>query len=156
MRHGERWRSLVLEPKKLKTVDGYKQVLAALQQIEKEGMIWKTEAFDYFFENTLRKSGEPIDQYLRKKVQAWQDLCDLDENSAMSEDLLSYFVVKGCHLSRKDRRSILLANKNAYERKGIEQALRVSFHDLHEREKNTWRTEPKQPPFSSARFCSTR
>ena len=147
--HGEAWKTvepLVLEPSKLRKVDGYKEIFTALQQIEKEGIIRKTEAFDHFFEHAVRRRGEPIDQYLRKKLQAWQDLCDLDETSAMSEDLLSYFLLKGCHLSREDRRAILLANKNAYERKGIEQSLRVSFHDLHEREKTSWRPEPRRQP----------
>ena len=64
----------------------------------------------------------------------------------MSEDLLSYFILKGCGLSKEDRRSILLANRNAYERKGIEQSLRVSFHDLHEREKkHAWPQDTRRP-----------
>lgn len=136
--HGEAWRAvehLVAEPEKLRVKDGYKAIFAALQTIEKEGIVKKTEAFDLFFEQVSRKRGEPIDGYLRKKVQAWHDLKDLDENSSMSEDLLSYFILKGCSLSREDRRSILLANQNAYTRTGIEQALRVSYHDLHERER---------------------
>ena len=136
--HGEAWRAvehLTVDPAKLKKKDGYKEIFAALQSIEKEGIIKKTEAFDRFFEQTTRRRGDPVDQYLRKKIQAWEDLKDLDETSAMSEDLLSYFVLKGCNLSREDRRSILLANQSAYARQGIMQSLRVSFHDLHEREK---------------------
>lgn len=136
--HGEAWKAvehLTLEPEKLKKEDGYKEVLNALQFLEKEGIIKKTEAFDKFFELTTRRKGDPVDQYLRKKIQAWEELCDLDDKSSMSEDLLSYFVLKGCSLSREDRRAILLANQNAYERKGIMQSLRVSFHDLHERER---------------------
>ena len=142
--HGEAWRAvehLVAEPEKLRVKDGYKAIFAALQAIEKEGIVNKTEAFDLFFEQVTRRRGEPIDGYLRKKVQAWQDLQDLDEVSSMSEDLLSYFILKGCSLSRDDRRSILLANKNAYTRTGIEQALRVSYHDLHELE----RTQQSRP-----------
>lgn len=141
--HGEAWKAvehLVAEQDELKKPDGYKAVLAALQSIEKEGIIRKTEAFDRFFEATVRRKGEAIDSYLRKKIQAWQDLKDLDESSAMSEDLLSYHLLKGCSLSRDDRRSILLANKSSYTRAGIEQALRISYHDLHEREKtNSWK-----------------
>ena len=33
------------------------------------------------------------------------------------------------------RRNILLANRSNYTKVGTEQALRVSFHDLHEKEK---------------------
>lgn len=138
--HGEAWRAvehLVVQPEKLKKKDGYEEVLNALGSIEKEGVIRKTEAFDKFFESTRRARGEAIDAYLRRKNQAWRDLCDLDETSAMSKDLLSYFVLKGCNLSREDRRSILLANKSTYDQAGIEQSLRVSFHDLHEREKQS-------------------
>ena len=105
--HGEAWRAvehLTVDPAKLKKKDGYKEIFAALQSIEKEGIIKKTEAFDRFFEQTTRRRGDPVDQYLRKKIQAWEDLKDLDETSAMSEDLLSYFVLKGCNLSREDRR----------------------------------------------------
>ena len=137
--HGEAWKSvehLTMEPERLKKKDGYKEIFAALQSIEKEGIIKKTEAFDKFFEQTTRRRGDPVDSYLRRKVQAWQDLCDLDETSSMSEDLLSYFILKGCNLSRDDRRSILLANQSAYNQKGITQSLRVSFHDIHEKEKN--------------------
>ena len=147
--HGEAWRAvehLVMQPEKLKKKDGYEEVLNALGSIEKEGVIRKTEAFDKFFESTRRARGEAIDAYLRRKNQAWRDLCDLDETSAMSKDLLSYFVLKGCNLSREDRRSILLANKSTYDQAGIEQSLRVSFHDLHEREKQSgWRDDRKKP-----------
>jgi hypothetical protein len=147
--HGEAWRAvehLVVQPEKLKKKDGYEEVLNALGSIEKEGVIRKTEAFDKFFESTRRARGEAIDAYLRRKNQAWRDLCDLDETSAMSKDLLSYFVLKGCNLSREDRRSILLANKSTYDQAGIEQSLRVSFHDLHEREKQSgWRDDRKKP-----------
>ena len=137
--HGEAWKaveSLTLEPEKLKKEDSYTLILDALQFLEKEGVIRKTEAFDKFFEQTTRRRGDPVDQYLRKKIQSWEELCDLDDKSSMSEDLLSYFVLKGCNLSREDRRAILLANQSAYERKGIMQSLRVSFHDLHERERS--------------------
>ena len=53
----------------------------------------------------------------------------------MLEDLLSYFVLKGCHcnLSREDRRSILFPNKSKYDQAGMEQSLRVSFHDMHDK-----------------------
>ena len=136
--HGEAWRAvehLVMQPEKLRKKDGFEEVLLALGTIEKEGVIRKTEAFDKFFESTRRARGEAIDAYLRRKNQAWRDLRDLDESSAMSEDLLSYFVLKGCGLTREDRHSILLANKSKYDQAGIEQSLRVSFHDMHEKEK---------------------
>lgn len=146
--HGEAWKivePLVLEPDKLKKKDGYKEIFAALQKIEKETIIKKTEAFDKFFEHSTRKRGEALDGYLRHKIQAWQDLQDLDEDSKMSEDLLSYFILKGSNLSREDRRSVLLANKSTYTREGIEQALRISFHDLHEREKGqSWRPDSRK------------
>ena len=146
--HGEAWKivePLVLEPDKLKKKDGYKEIFAALQKIEKETIIKKTEAFDKFFEQSTRKKGEALDGYLRHKVQAWHDLQDLDEDSKMSEDLLSYFILKGSNLSREDRRSVLLANKSTYTREGIEQALRISFHDLHEREKSqSWRQDTRK------------
>ena len=61
----------------------------------------------------------------------------------MSEDLLAYFVLKNGNLSRDDKRSILLSNQSNYFLSGIEQSLRVSFYDIHEREKNLakeWRT----------------
>ncbi len=155
--HGEAWRaveSLTLDADRLKKVDGYKEIFSALQGIEKEGIIKKTEAFDRFFEQTARRKGEPIDIYLRKKIQAWEDLKDLDEASAMSEDLLSYFILKGCSLSQDDRRQILLANKNAYVLKGIEQALRISFHDMHEREKDRgWKPEHRK---GQGRFAARR
>ena len=51
--HGEAWRScqdLLLDAEGLRKEDGYKKVSAALQSIEKVGVIKKTEAFDHFFE----------------------------------------------------------------------------------------------------------
>ena len=72
----------------------------------------------------------------------------------MSEGLLSYFILKSCALSRDDRRQILLANKNAYARAGIVQALRISFHDMHEREKDrTWKPEARK---GQGRFATRR
>ena len=75
--HSEAWRaveSLTLDADRLKKVDGYKEKVSALQGIEKEGIIKKTEAFDRFFEQTSRRKGEPIDIYLPKKIQAWEIL----------------------------------------------------------------------------------
>ncbi len=153
--HGEAWRAvehLVMQPEKIRKKDGFEEVLKALGSIEKEGVIRKTEAFDKFFESTRRSKGEAIDAYLRRKNQAWRDLRDLDEASAMSEDLLAYFLLKGCGLSREDRRAILLANKSTYSQNGIEQSLRVSFHDIHEREKQTtWRDDRSRKHFQKRR-----
>ena len=85
--HGEAWRAvahLVMQPEKLRKKDGFEEVLAALGSTEKEGVIRKTEAFVKFFEPTGGNKGEAIDAYLRRKNQAWQDLRDLDEASAMA------------------------------------------------------------------------
>ena len=136
--HGEAWtacQELLKEPEKLRVVKGYELVFAALTTIEKETIIRKTEAFERFFDQSYRKRGQPIDSYLRDKKQAWRELRDLDESSNMSEDLQAYFLLRGCNLSRDDRRAILLANRSSYNGAGIEQALRISFHDLHEKER---------------------
>ena len=136
--HGEAWRAcqdLMIRPEDLQVVDGYKQIFKALQSIEKVTVVKKTEQFDRFFERGFRKRGQPLDQYLRERRQDWSDLKDLDDQTSMSEDLLSYFILKQCNLSREDRRQILLANSSSYSLAGIEQAMRVSFYDIHEREK---------------------
>eukprot|EP00438_Fugacium_kawagutii_P008061 Skav219569 [mRNA] locus=scaffold3203:12014:25029:+ [translate_table: standard] len=136
--HGEAWRAcqeLLTDMDKLKAVDGYKHVFVALQQIEKVTIVKKTEQFDKFFERGFRKRGQPLDQYLRLRKQDWADLKDLDENTSMSDDLVAYFVLKQCNLSKEDRRQILLNNASSYDLEGIEKAMRVSFYDIHEREK---------------------
>ena len=136
--HGEAWRAcqdLMIKPEELQVVDGYKQIFKALQTIEKVTVVKKTEQFDRFFERGFRKRGQPLDQYLRERRQDWSDLKDLDDQTSMSEDLLSYFILKQCNLSREDRRQILLANSSSYSLAGIEQAMRVSFYDIHEKEK---------------------
>ena len=53
----------------------------------------------------------------------------------MSEDLLAYFVLKHCNLSKDDRWQIVPNNASVYNLNGIEQAMRVSFYDIHECEK---------------------
>eukprot|EP00435_Cladocopium_sp_Y103_P021956 s3297_g5.t1 len=147
--HGEAWRAcqdLLTDMEKLRAVDGYKHVFSALQKIEKVSIVKKTEQFDKFFERGFRKRGQPLDQYLRARKQDWADLKDLDENTNMSEDLLAYFVLKHCNLSKDDRRQILLNNASVYNLSGIEQAMRVSFYDIHEREKvvsKPWDTRSK-------------
>ena len=136
--HGEAWNAcqdLLKEPEKLRVPKGYELVFKALSSIEKETIIRKTEAFERFFDHSYRKRGQTIDSYLREKKQAWRELRDLDENSNMSGDLQAYFLLRGCQLNREDRRAILLANQSAYTEAGIEQALRISFHDLHEKER---------------------
>ncbi len=152
--HGEAWKAvenLLADTEALRKEDGYKAVLACLQKIEKEGVIRKTEAFDNFFEGAGRKAAESMDHYLRRKQQAWDDLKDLDDQTSMSDDLLTYFLLKGSGLSREDRRGILLANKNTYDKKGVEQALRVSYHDLHDREKRSWKSDQSRRSFQSSR-----
>ena len=136
--HGEAWtacQDLLKEPEKLRVPKGYEMIFQALGMIEKETIIRKTEAFEKFFDCSYRKRGQTIDSYLREKKQAWRELRDLDEASNMSEDLQAYFLLRGCNLSRDDRRSILLANRSSYTGTGIEQALRISFHDQHEKER---------------------
>ncbi|CAJ1344886.1 unnamed protein product, partial [Effrenium voratum] len=70
--------------------------------------------------------------------------------TTMSEDLRAYFLLKNINLSRDDRRSILLANASDYSMEGIEKALRISFYDVHEREKaKTW--HQRAPPTGKKR-----
>ena len=136
--HGEAWRvcqDLLLDSEKLRREDGYKEVLACLQKIEKVTVIKKTEAFDLFFDRCFRRRGQSIDQYLRQRSESWADLRDLAEGVNMSEDLLAYFLLKNVNLSRDEKRQVLLANQSDYSLAGIEKALRVSFFDVHEKEK---------------------
>ena len=135
--HGEAWKacqSLLGENDKLREKDGYKHVFRALQSIEKAAVLRKTEAFEQFFEKCQRHKGQSIDSWLRKRTQEWNDLIDLTENTMMSEDLRAFFLLKHASLSREDRRQVLLANQSDYTLEGIEKSLRISFHDIHERE----------------------
>ena len=132
--HGEAWRAceeLLAEPAKLREKEGYKLVFKALQSIEKVGVI-----FDQFFEKCYRKKGQSIDAFLRQRKKDWDDLLDLAEGIQMSEDLRAYFLLKHVNLSKDERRSILLANQSNYSMEGIEKALRISYYDIHEREKS--------------------
>ena len=137
--HGEAWRAceeLLTEPK-LREKDGYKLVFSALQSIEKVGVIKKTEAFDRFFEKCHRAKGQSIDNFLRKRKQDWSNLMDIAEGVKMSDDLMAYFLLKHVNLGKDERRQILLANQSDYTLEGIEKALRVSYFDLHERERKS-------------------
>ena len=137
--HGEAWRAcqdLMSQPDDLKRTDGYKLIFQSLQSIEKAPIIRKTEAFDRFFEHCWRRKGQNIDEYLRRRKQDWDDLRDLSDNTTMSEDLLSYFLLKQVNLGKDDRRSILLSNQSDYTIAGIEKALRISFYDVHEKERS--------------------
>lgn len=137
--HGEAWdacQELLRDPEKLKVAKGYELVFKALGSIEKETIIRKTEAFESFFDQSYRRKGQSVDAYLREKKQAWRELKDLDDATSMSDDLQAYFMLRGCNLSRDDRRSILLANKSSYDMSGIEQSLRISYHDIHEKERS--------------------
>ncbi|CAK9047040.1 Retrovirus-related Pol polyprotein from transposon TNT 1-94 [Durusdinium trenchii] len=138
--HGEAWRCcqvLIEDIDKLREKDGYKHVFKCLQSIEKVTVIKKTEAFDTFFEKCHRRKGQSIDAFLRMQSQAWSDLQDItDGSTTMSEDLRTYFLLKHVGLSKDDRRQILLSNQSNYTMEGVEQALRVSYYDVHEREKS--------------------
>lgn len=137
--HGEAWvacQELLQDVEALKAPDAYKRVFTALAGIEKEVIIRKTEAFERFFDRSHRRKGQDMAGYIRGKRQNWRDLKDLDDAPNMSEDLQAYFLLRGANLSREDRRAILLANKSSYTQAGIETALKISYHDLHEREKS--------------------
>ena len=128
---------LIEDIAKLREKDGYKHVFKCLQSIEKVTVIKKTEAFDTFFEKCHRRKGQSIDAFLRMQSQAWSDLQDLtDGSTTMSEDLRTYFLLKHVGLSKDDRRQTLLSNQSNYTMEGVEQALRVSYYDVHEREKS--------------------
>ena len=146
--HGEAFRAcqdLMLETEKLQEPDGYKLIFAKLQQIEKAGVIKKTEACDQYFDKCWRKKGQSIDSYLRQRKQDWSDLQDVAEGVTMSEELQTYFLLKNIGLSREDKRQILLANQSSYTMEDVEKALRVSFFDVHERERREWQGNSRQP-----------
>ena len=136
--HGEAWRAcqdLITDMAKLSEERGFQHVLAALQTIEKVTVIKKTEQFDRFFEQGYRKRGQALDSYFRTRKQDWAELQELDAETKMSSDLLAYFVLKQSGLSRDDRRQILLNSGSNYDLESMEKAMRVSFHDIHEKEK---------------------
>ena len=146
--HGEAWRccqELMQQMDELQKPDGYKLIFKALQSIERVTVVKKTEQFDKFFERGQRRRGQGLDEYLRGRKQDWADLQDLDENTKMSDDLLAYFILKQSGLSREDRRQILLASQSKYDLDSIEQAMRVSYFDVHEKEKAraAWDSRPK-------------
>ena len=74
------------------------------------------------------------------------DLQELDDQTRMSNDLLSYFILKQCNLSREDRRQILLSSQSKYDLDEIEKAMRISFYDIHEKEKTSkaWESRPSK------------
>ena len=135
--HDEAWRVCqdLLTDEKLKQPDGYKEIFRCLQKIEKVTVLKKTEAFDNFFDKTYRRRGQSVDAFLRQRAESWADLRDLSEGVAMSEDLLAYFLLKNVGLGKDEKRQVLLANQSDYSLAGFEKALRVSFFDIHEREK---------------------
>ena len=136
--HGEAYKAcedLMADHEKLREPEGYKHIFAALQTIEKVNIVKRTEAFDKFFDSSQRKRGQPVDLYIRQRKQQWSELQDVAENVQMSEDLRAYFLLKHMGISREDRRTVLLANQSNYTMEGIEKALRTSFYDLHEKER---------------------
>ena len=146
--HGEAWQCcqpLLSELEQLTQPEGYKKVLEKLGQIERVTVIRKTEQFDKFFERGYRRKGQALDVYLRQRRQDWHDLKELDEGTSMSDDLLAYFILKQCNLSREDRRQILLNSQSKYDLTEIEKAMRISFYDIHEKEKSSkssWDNRP--------------
>lgn len=115
--HGEAFKAcedLMIAPEALKKEDGYKEILKALQSIEKVNVIKKTEAFDRFFDRCYRRKGQPVDQYLRQMKQDWNELQELSEGTTMSEDLKAYFLLKNVNLGRDEKRQILLSNQSNY------------------------------------------
>ena len=140
--HGVAWeacRDLIVDNAKLRAVDGYKHVLQALQSIEKTPVVRQNEAFDKFFKQCHRKKGQSIDEFLRQRKQDWSDLTDLSDGTSMTDDLKAYFLLEHINLPREDRRQILLANNSVYTTAGFEKTLRISFYDVHEREKSAHR-----------------
>ena len=140
--HGVAWeacRDLIVDNAKLRAVDGYKHVLQALQSIEKTTVVRQNEAFDKFFKQCHRKKGQSLDEFLRQRKQDWSDLTDLSDGTSMTDDLKAYFLLEHINLPREDRRQILLANNSVYTTAGFEKTLRISFYDVHEREKSAHR-----------------
>ena len=145
--HGEAWRccqDLITDMAKLSEEDGYKHIFSCLQSIEKVTVVKKTEQFDRFFEKGFRKRGQALDAYIRTRRQDWADLQDLDSETKMSPDLLAYFILKQSGLSKDDRRQILLSTGSKYDLDSIESAMRVSYYDIHEREKSRFPENPRK------------
>ncbi|CAE7547722.1 GIP [Symbiodinium pilosum] len=132
--HGEAWRachSLVESSEELRVVDAYEKVFATLHSIHKVGVIKANEAFDISFKKSYRK----------RAAQAWAELQDVADKVEMSDSLQAYFLLENVGLSRDDRRQILPANQSNYSVEGIEKALRVSFYDIHDRERGAGHRE---------------
>mgnify|MGYP000476730190 CR=1 FL=1 len=124
-------------PAELRSPDGYQLVHAALSGFEKLGITRKTEAFTKFFKSSGRKRGEDINDYLKNKVDSWQDLSDLDEETSLSDDLMAFFTLEGLGVSDDAKRQILMNCGSQYDSVKLEQCLRVNYHDLHLKEKRT-------------------
>ena len=76
-------------------------------------MLQKTAAFEKCFQKCQQHKGQSMSSWLRKRIQEWNALIDLTENTMMSEDLRNFFL-KLALLSGQNRRQVLLANQADY------------------------------------------
>lgn len=61
-------------------------------------MLQKTAAFEKCFQKCQQHKGQSMSSWLRKRIQEWNDLIDLTENTMMSEDLKIFF--EACLIER--------------------------------------------------------
>ena len=63
------------------------------------------------------------------------DLQGRDDSTTLSDDLKAYFFLGGADISDEQKRNIVLNSGSEYKLENFQHALRVNFHDLHEKER---------------------
>ena len=68
--HGRAWRRcehLAEDPDALRVDEGEELVFECLAALDKETITFKTVAFDRFFKHSMRKRGQPMNDYIAEK-----------------------------------------------------------------------------------------
>ena len=129
----------------LATEEGLKKILlAVIGNIRQAAPVRVGELFMDYFDETghgIRRPGEAVAQWLTRRVNLKNQMCEADGTTKISPNLEAYFLLKLCRLSKAQRAQLLASCQNVYEPDKLADAMRVQFGDIHlseRREKPKW------------------
>ena len=123
--HGRAWRrceTLTSRIADIKADGGEQIIFEATASLEKESIIGKSEAFTAFFRRSSRRRGQDMSDYIVQKERLWAELQERDGNTALSDDLLTFFLLDGALLTTEEQRAIILATGSTFETAGFQHA----------------------------------
>ena len=119
-----------------------RQVISVVRALcEKVAPLKKTQLFDEFFFEGVRKPHEPIQDFIQRRSAEYDRLKSISRDTSLSEDLRTYFLLKLSGISKEKHKSILGQAGNEYQWIEVVEAMQIQLDD----DQKSTRQQPHMP-----------